>query len=166
MPPRICRAASRRGVAAISIDEPKNRRSRWGKRRLRGTAARDDNRRTGDEFNLSARNSRDRPQAAGFGTQSAGCLGSTRQGRFCRWRAPDEDQADHWGRRRPRDAVSVLHHGHTKAAVRAGATPEELMEAIWVAAEMRAGAASAHSTLMLARLSEEEEEKRTSGSAR
>jgi AhpD family alkylhydroperoxidase len=27
-------------------------------------------------------------------------------------------------------------NGHTKAALRAGATPGELMEAIWVAAEM------------------------------
>ena len=42
-------------------------------------------------------------------------------------------------------AVSVAHvtqcpyciEGHTKAALRAGASPEELMEAIWVAAEMR-----------------------------
>ena len=39
--------------------------------------------------------------------------------------------------------------GHTKAALRVGATPEELMEAIWVAAEMRAGGAYAHSTLMI-----------------
>jgi AhpD family alkylhydroperoxidase len=39
-------------------------------------------------------------------------------------------------------------NGHPKAALRAGATPEELMEAIWVAAEMRAGAAYAHSTLI------------------
>lgn len=70
-------------------------------------------------------------------------------------------------------AVAVAHvtqcpyciSGHTKAALRAGATPKELMEAIWVAAEMRAGAAYAHSTLMLATLSEEEE-KRASGSAR
>ena len=38
---------------------------------------------------------------------------------------------------------------HTKAALRAGATEEELMEAIWVAAEMRAGGAYAHSTLAL-----------------
>src|SRR5688572_8368401 len=44
-------------------------------------------------------------------------------------------------------AVAVAHvtqcpyciRGHTKAAMREGATPEELMEAIWVAAEMRAG---------------------------
>jgi AhpD family alkylhydroperoxidase len=39
--------------------------------------------------------------------------------------------------------------GHTKAAQRAGATPQEIMEAVWVAAEMRAGAAFAHSSLML-----------------
>lgn len=39
--------------------------------------------------------------------------------------------------------------GHTKAALRHGATSEEIMEAIWVAAEMRAGGAYAHSTLAL-----------------
>src|SRR4051794_14513105 len=54
-------------------------------------------------------------------------------------------------------AVAVAHvtqcpyciRGHTKLAVRAGATDEEIMEAIWVAAEMRAGAAYAHSALAL-----------------
>ena len=54
-------------------------------------------------------------------------------------------------------AVAVAHvtqcpyciRGHTKAALRQGATPEELMEAIWVAAEMRAGGAYAHSVLSL-----------------
>ena len=54
-------------------------------------------------------------------------------------------------------AVAVAHvtqcpyciKGHTKAAQRAGATPQELMEAVWVAAEMRAGGAFAHSALML-----------------
>ena len=54
-------------------------------------------------------------------------------------------------------AVAVAHvtqcpyciKGHTKAAQRAGATPQELMEAVWVAAEMRAGGAFAHATLML-----------------
>lgn len=54
-------------------------------------------------------------------------------------------------------AVAVAHvtqcpyciEGHTKAALRQGATPEELMEAIWVAAEMRAGGAYAHSVLAL-----------------
>ena len=47
--------------------------------------------------------------------------------------------------------------GHTKAARRAGATPQELMEAIWVAAEMRAGAAYAHAALMLDTLEAESE---------
>lgn len=54
-------------------------------------------------------------------------------------------------------AVAVAHvtqcpyciRGHTKAASRAGASPEEIMEAIWVAAEMRAGGAYAHSALAL-----------------
>jgi AhpD family alkylhydroperoxidase len=54
-------------------------------------------------------------------------------------------------------AVAVAHvtqcphciAGHTKAAMRAGATERELMEAIWVAAEMRAGAAYAHSTIAI-----------------
>lgn len=57
-------------------------------------------------------------------------------------------------------AVAVAHvtqcpyciKGHTKAAKRRGATPEEIMEAIWVAAEMRAGGAWAHATLALAEL--------------
>jgi AhpD family alkylhydroperoxidase len=39
--------------------------------------------------------------------------------------------------------------GHTKLALRKGASEEEVMEAIWVAAEMRAGGAYAHSTLAL-----------------
>jgi alkylhydroperoxidase/carboxymuconolactone decarboxylase family protein YurZ len=39
--------------------------------------------------------------------------------------------------------------GHTKVAKRKGASDEELMEAIWVAAEMRAGGAYAHSTIAL-----------------
>tara|TARA_R110002110_G_scaffold85499_8_gene222426 strand:- start:693 stop:1046 length:354 start_codon:yes stop_codon:yes gene_type:complete len=59
-------------------------------------------------------------------------------------------------------AVAVAHvtqcpyciQGHTKGATNAGATPEEIMEAIWVAAEMRAGGAVAHSTLALATLEE------------
>ena len=57
-------------------------------------------------------------------------------------------------------AVAVAHvtqcpyciKGHTRAARRLGATPEEVMEAVWVAAEMRAGGAWAHSTLALAEL--------------
>jgi len=39
--------------------------------------------------------------------------------------------------------------GHTQSALKAGATEQELMEAIWVAAEMRAGAAYAHSALAI-----------------
>jgi len=54
-------------------------------------------------------------------------------------------------------AVAVAHvtqcpyciEGHTKGATREGATPEEIMEAIWVAAEMRAGAAYAHATIAM-----------------
>jgi AhpD family alkylhydroperoxidase len=54
-------------------------------------------------------------------------------------------------------AVAVAHvtqcpyciKGHTKAALREGASREELMEAIWVAAEMRAGGAYAHSILAI-----------------
>jgi AhpD family alkylhydroperoxidase len=54
-------------------------------------------------------------------------------------------------------AVAVAHvtqcpyciRSHTRSAARRGATPEEIMEAVWVAAEMRAGAAFAHSTLAL-----------------
>ncbi|MDN5797807.1 MAG: carboxymuconolactone decarboxylase family protein [Intrasporangium sp.] len=54
-------------------------------------------------------------------------------------------------------AVAVAHttqcpyciQGHTKLAARKGASPEEIMEAIWVAAEMRAGGAYAHSTIAL-----------------
>ena len=54
-------------------------------------------------------------------------------------------------------AVAVAHvtqcpyciRGHAKAARRDGATPEEIMEAIWVAAEMRAGGAYTHSALAL-----------------
>jgi AhpD family alkylhydroperoxidase len=38
---------------------------------------------------------------------------------------------------------------HTRSALRHGATPEAIMEAIWVAAEMRAGAAYSHSVLAL-----------------
>ena len=37
--------------------------------------------------------------------------------------------------------------GHTRAALKSGASREEIMEAIWVAAEMRAGAAYAHAAL-------------------
>jgi AhpD family alkylhydroperoxidase len=54
-------------------------------------------------------------------------------------------------------AVAVAHvtqcpyciHNHTEAAIKKGATKEEIMEAIWVASEMRAGAAYAHSALAI-----------------
>ncbi|MBW7922606.1 MAG: carboxymuconolactone decarboxylase family protein [Rubellimicrobium sp.] len=54
-------------------------------------------------------------------------------------------------------AVAVAHvtqcpwciEGHVKGARREGASREEIMEAIWVAAEMRAGATFAHSTKTL-----------------
>ena len=38
---------------------------------------------------------------------------------------------------------------HTRDALKQGATDEQLMEAIWVAAEMRAGGAYAHSAVAL-----------------
>jgi AhpD family alkylhydroperoxidase len=54
-------------------------------------------------------------------------------------------------------AVAVAHvtqcpyciRGHTDLALKEGATEQELMEAIWVAAEMRAGGAYAHSILAI-----------------
>ncbi|MBS1669183.1 MAG: carboxymuconolactone decarboxylase family protein [Bacteroidetes bacterium] len=54
-------------------------------------------------------------------------------------------------------AVAVAHvtqcpyciRGHSKQAMRKGANKEEIMEAVWVAAEMRAGAAYAHATIAL-----------------
>ena len=54
-------------------------------------------------------------------------------------------------------AVAVAHvtqcpyciKGHTRLAGRQGASPQEIMESIWVAAEMRAGGAYAHSMLAL-----------------
>lgn len=59
-------------------------------------------------------------------------------------------------------AVAVAHatqcpyciDGHTRLARRHGASPEEIMEAIWVAVEMRAGAAYAHSAIALHALAE------------
>jgi AhpD family alkylhydroperoxidase len=59
-------------------------------------------------------------------------------------------------------AVAVAHttqcpyciRGHTRLARRKGATDEQIMEAIWVAAEMRAGGAYAHATLALEELSD------------
>lgn len=60
-------------------------------------------------------------------------------------------------------AVAVAHvtqcpyciKGHTRAALNEGASGEELMEAIWVAAEMRSGAAFAHSVIALAEIESE-----------
>lgn len=57
-------------------------------------------------------------------------------------------------------AVAVAHvtqcpyciTGHTKAALRHGASRAELMEAIWVAAEMRAGGAYAHAALAISEM--------------
>lgn len=54
-------------------------------------------------------------------------------------------------------AVAVAHttqcpyciKGHTKGAKRKGASDEQIMEAIWVAAEMRAGGAYAHSLIAI-----------------
>jgi len=66
-------------------------------------------------------------------------------------------------------AVAVAHvtqcpwciEGHVKAARRDGATGAQIIEAIWVAAEMRAGASFAHSIKALELLYEDE----TGGSA-
>jgi AhpD family alkylhydroperoxidase len=54
-------------------------------------------------------------------------------------------------------AVAVAHvtqcpyciRSHTRLAQRKGASDQEIMEAIWVAAEMRAGGAYAHSAIAL-----------------
>jgi AhpD family alkylhydroperoxidase len=54
-------------------------------------------------------------------------------------------------------AVAVAHvtqcpyciHGHTQGALKEDASAQEIMEAIWVATEMRAGGAFAHSHLAL-----------------
>lgn len=54
-------------------------------------------------------------------------------------------------------AVAVAHvtqcpyciRAHSRGAVNKGASKEEIMEAIWVASEMRAGAAYAHADIMM-----------------
>lgn len=54
-------------------------------------------------------------------------------------------------------AVAVAHvtqcpdciRGHTRAAAKEGATKREILEAVWIAAEMRSGASVAHSRLAL-----------------
>ena len=61
-------------------------------------------------------------------------------------------------------AVAVAHvtqcpyciRSHTKSAIRLGATPQEVMEAIWVP-EMRAGGAYAHSIISLTAVDEEQQ---------
>lgn len=60
-------------------------------------------------------------------------------------------------------AIAVAHvtqcpyciRSHTKQAIRIGATQQEIMESIWVAAEMRAGAAVAHSALAIDEMMDE-----------
>lgn len=62
-------------------------------------------------------------------------------------------------------AVAVAHvtqcpyciKSHTKAAMQHGASGEEIMEAIWVAAEMRAGGAYGHSTLAVETIHREQQ---------
>lgn len=54
-------------------------------------------------------------------------------------------------------AIAVAHvtqcpyciHSHTEQATKKGASKEEIIEAIWIASEMRAGAAYAHSALAM-----------------
>jgi AhpD family alkylhydroperoxidase len=54
-------------------------------------------------------------------------------------------------------AVAVAHvtqcpyciRGHTRSALKHGATDQQIVEAIWVAAEMRAGGAFAHSVVAM-----------------
>jgi AhpD family alkylhydroperoxidase len=61
-------------------------------------------------------------------------------------------------------AVAVAHttqcpyciRSHTRLAERHGASEQEIMEAIWVAAEMRAGGANAHSLVALNELDAED----------
>lgn len=63
-------------------------------------------------------------------------------------------------------AVAVAHvtqcpyciRSHTKRATLKGASPQEIVEAIWVAAEMRAGAAVAHSALAIDTMGHEKSE--------
>lgn len=57
-------------------------------------------------------------------------------------------------------AIAVAHttqcpyciKAHTKQALQKGVTEKEIMEAIWVASEMRAGAAIAHSNIAIAEM--------------
>jgi len=62
-------------------------------------------------------------------------------------------------------AIAVAHvtqcpyciSGHTRGALTAGVSEAEIMEAIWVAAEMRAGASYAHSIIALSEMQHAEE---------
>jgi len=64
-------------------------------------------------------------------------------------------------------AVAVAHvtqcpyciRGHTRLANRRGASEQEILEAIWVAAEMRAGGAYAHSVIALDALAAEDDQR-------
>lgn len=57
-------------------------------------------------------------------------------------------------------AIAVAHvtqcpyciKSHTTQAMKKGASKEEIMEAIWVASEMRAGAAYAHASIAMAEM--------------
>ncbi len=65
-------------------------------------------------------------------------------------------------------AVAVAHttqcpyciRSHTLGALRDGASEREIMEAIWVAAEMRAGGAFAHAAIAMEAMTEAEAERR------
>lgn len=63
-------------------------------------------------------------------------------------------------------AVAVAHvtqcpyciRSHTRQALRKGASKQEIMEAIWIAAEMRAGAATAHAAIAIDEMDNVEEQ--------
>ena len=59
--------------------------------------------------------------------------------------------------RKRREQCPYCIKSHTIAATKHGATPQEIMEAIWVAAEMRAGGAYAHSIISLATMNAEQQ---------
>lgn len=65
-------------------------------------------------------------------------------------------------------AVAVAHvtqcpyciRAHVPQAMRKGASKEEIMEAIWVASEMRAGAAYAHATIAMDAMEDAENQRK------
>ena len=81
--------------------------------------------------------------------QTCGGLQSVYSERVCRRSTTRQNEAVDCRGRGPRDSVSVLHPRAYERRPSAWATAEEIMEAIWVAAEMRAGGAYAHSALAL-----------------